>query len=225
MSRLPFDPAFDELPGSLPIFPLPGVLLLPGGRLPLNVFEPRYLAMVGDSLKSHRLVGMVQPAGAAEGDVGRAEVYGTGCAGRITAFQETEDRRYLITLTGLIRFDVREELPALRGYRVVQADWSRYAGDLAEVDPPGIDRPRILDALRAYFEATGISGDWDAIDETPNEKLITSIAMICPFDASEKQALLEAPSLEQRAEAITAILEMAALRGAPTPDGGETARH
>jgi Lon protease-like protein len=225
MSRLPFDPAFEELPGSLPIFPLPGVLLLPGGRLPLNVFEPRYLAMVGDVLKSHRLIGMVQPTGEGEGDVGRAEVYGTGCAGRITAFQETEDRRYLITLTGLIRFDVRDELPALRGYRVVQADWGRYAGDLAEADPPGIDRPRILDALRAYFEATGISGDWDAIDETPNEKLITSIAMICPFDASEKQALLEAPGLEQRAEAITAILEMAALRGTPSPDGGETARH
>lgn len=238
MSRLPFDPAYDELPGSLPIFPLPGVLLLPGGRLPLNVFEPRYLAMVEDALRGARLIGMVQPKPEAEGaaggpreapsdgprDVGAAEIYSTGCAGRITAFQETEDGRYLITLTGLLRFDVAAELAGLRGYRLVQADWSRYARDLEAVDPPGIDRPRLLEALRAYFDATGIAGDWEAIDQTPNEKLITSIAMICPFEPNEKQALLEASTLEQRAEAMTAILEMAALNGAPAADG-DAARH
>ncbi|SMF09553.1 hypothetical protein SAMN06265365_10266 [Tistlia consotensis] len=225
MSRLPFDPDFDDLPGSLPIFPLPGVLLLPGGRLPLNIFEPRYLAMIQDALLGRRLIGMVQPkAEEEEGDTGAAPVYGTGCAGRITAFQETEDGRYLITLTGLIRFDILEELAGVRGYRLVRADWSRYAGDLEAIDPPGIDRERMLEALRAYFDATGIAGDWEAIGETPNEKLITSIAMICPFEPREKQALLEAPTLEQRAEAMTAILEMAALRGAPAPDGG-AARH
>ncbi len=224
MSRSSFDPAFDELPASLPIFPLPGVLLLPGGRLPLNVFEPRYLAMVEDALRSARLVGMVQPNEEADGDVGALPVYGTGCAGRITAFQETDDGRYLITLTGLIRFDIQEELTTLRGYRSVQADWSRYRADLEAEDPPGIDRARMLEALRAYFDATGIAGDWDAIDETPNEKLITSIAMICPFEAAEKQALLEAPTLGERAEAMTAILEMAALRGDDAPEG-ETPRH
>src|SRR5690606_26641330 len=176
MSRLPFDPSFDELPASLPIFPLPGVLLLPGGRLPLNIFESRYLAMIEDALRGSRLIGMLQPTAGAQGDVGAAPVYGTGCAGRITAFQETDDGRYLITLSGLIRFEVLGELATLRGYRQVQADWSPYAADLSPADPPGIDRTRLLEALRAYFEATGIAGDWTTIDKTPNEKLITSIA-------------------------------------------------
>lgn len=225
MSRLPFDPSFEELPASLPIFPLPGVLLLPGGRLPLNIFEPRYLAMVEDALRGNRLIGMIQPKAGEEGsDVGAAPVYRTGCAGRITAFQETDDRRYLITLSGLIRFDGLGELPTLRGYRQVQADWRPYAADLECDDPPGIDRPRMLEALRAYFDATGIAGDWEAIDGTANEKLITSIAMICPFEPREKQALLEAPSLAERAEAMTAILEMAALKGRPVADN-DTARH
>ncbi|MEX0758274.1 MAG: LON peptidase substrate-binding domain-containing protein, partial [Tistlia sp.] len=142
MSRLPFDPAFDELPGSLPVFPLPGVLLLPGGRLPLNVFEPRYLAMVEDALKGPRLIGMVQPRSEPDAgdlrDVGAAELYGTGCAGRLTAFQETDDGRYLVTLSGLIRFDVTSELPSLRGYRLVQPEWDPYAGDLEVAAPPGI---------------------------------------------------------------------------------------
>src|SRR5690606_28560301 len=134
MSRLPFDPTFEELPSSLPIFPLPGVLLLPGGRLPLNIFEPRYLAMVEDALLGARLIGMVQPREEEGGDVGSASFYRTGCAGRITAFQETDDRRCVVTLSGLIRFDILQELPTVRGYRQVQPDWEPYRADLEATD-------------------------------------------------------------------------------------------
>ncbi len=223
MSAELFEPGFDSLPEALPIFPLTGVLLLPGGKLPLNIFEPRYLAMTRDALAGTRLIGMVQPNPAADSpqpsDGGAAEVYKTGCAGRITAFNETEDGRYLISLSGLIRFDIAEELPMVSGYRRVRPDWSRFSGDLNDVEgaEAAIDRDRLLDALRAYFDAEGLSGDWDAISQSPDERLVTSLAMICPFGGPEKQALLEAPDLAERARTITAILEMAAL------DGGEGA--
>ena len=207
MNRSVFDPGFEGLPQVLPIFPLPGILLLPGGRLPLNIFEPRYVAMVRDALSGERLIGMIQPNEPAE-DVGAAPVYGTGCAGRITAFSETDDGRYLITLTGLIRFDVARELPALSGYRRVMPDFARFRGDLAD-DPAQIDREAFLDALGTYLEAAGIEGDWKAIEETDDEPLVTSLAMICPFAAPEKQALLEAMSLPERVETMTAIMEMA----------------
>ena len=154
MTRNVFDPGFDGLPQVLPIFPLPGVLLLPGGRLPLNIFEPRYVAMVRDALSGERLIGMIQPNEAAE-DVGAAPTYSTGCTGRITAFSETDDGRYLITLTGLIRFDVARELPALSGYRRVMPDYSRFRGDLSD-DPAQIDREAFLEALGTYLDAAGI---------------------------------------------------------------------
>ena len=208
-----FQPDFDDLPRVVPIFPLPGVLLLPGGRLPLNIFEPRYLAMVRDALSGERTIGMIQPcaevpdAGAAP-DVGAAKVYETGCAGRITAFSETDDGRYLITLTGTIRFDVERELPPIEGYRRVVAGYGRFRGDLEE-EASEIDRARFLETLGCYFEANGIEGDWTAIEETGDAALVTSLAMICPFAAPEKQALLEAMSLPERARTMTAIMEMA----------------
>ena len=202
-----FQPDFDDLPRVVPIFPLPGVLLLPGGRLPLNIFEPRYLAMVRDALSGERTIGMIQPCAEAP-DVGAARVYETGCAGRITAFSETDDGRYLITLTGTIRFDVGRELPPIEGYRRVVADYGRFRGDLGE-EASEIDRERFLETLGCYFEANGIEGDWTAIGEAGDAALITSLAMICPFGAPEKQALLEAISLPERARTMTAIMVMA----------------
>ena len=216
MGRHPFDPDFDELPDSLPIFPLLGVLLLPGGKLPLNIFEARYLAMVRDALASQRLIGMVQPndetdasGDKAAGERGRGAIFGTGCAGRITAFSETDDGRYLITLTGLARFDIPGCLEDYNGYRRVQADWSRYRCDLEEAVGEAIDRARLLEAVRGYFAREGLEGDWDAIEETPDERLVTSLAMVCPFEPREKQALLEAMTLRDRADTMATIMEMA----------------
>ena len=209
------------LPSILPIFPLTGVLLLPRGRLPLNIFEPRYLAMTRDALAGERLIGMVQPSDPqAAGD--NPPVYPTGCAGRITSFSETDDGRFLITLTGVSRFRIREELPLLEGYRRVVPDWRDFARDLAGDDEPSFDRERLLRGLRAYFQHHRIEADWDAITSVPGERLVTSIAMICPFEPSEKQALLEAPDLGERAQLLTAIVEMAALN---PPHDGPGARH
>ncbi|WP_207460212.1 LON peptidase substrate-binding domain-containing protein [Azospirillum sp. SYSU D00513] len=210
MNRNPFDPTFDRLPRDLPIFPLPGVLLLPRGRLPLNIFEPRYLAMVEDALGGGRMIGMVQPTDPGTRSQAPA-VYGTGCAGRITSFTESEDGRFLITLSGVCRFDVRQELEGARGYRRVEADWDRYAGDLEEERGASFDRPKLLAGLRGYLKANGISVDWDAIGSTPDERLVTSLAMICPFGPGEKQALLEAPDLQQRAKLLIALIEMSIL--------------
>ncbi len=215
MTRLPFDPVYDQLPAALPVFPLPGVLLLPGGRLPLNIFEPRYLDMVRDALAGPRMIGMIQPSEEVD-DVGAAPLYGTGCAGRVVAFSETEDGRYLITLAGLIRFEVARELDPRGGYRRVEPDFAPYRGDL-EGDSGSIDRARLLEALRGYLEAAGIEGDWGAIEGSEDEALVASLAMACPFDPREKQALLEARTLPERAETMTTILRMAAHeRGAET---------
>ena len=212
MSRSPFDPPFERLPGSVPIFPLSGALLLPGGRLPLNIFEPRYLNMVGDALAGDRMIAMVQPC--AEGEEA-PEVYRTGCVGRLISFSETDDGRYLITLQGLIRFEVAEELALRNGYRRVRPDYARYRADLDEEEAE-IERSELMSALRDYFDATGVSGDWDAIEQAPNERLVTSLAMGCPFEPPEKQALLEAMTLAERSQIMTAMLQMA-THAAPEP--------
>jgi len=209
------------LPAILPIFPLTGVLLLPRGRLPLNIFEPRYLAMTRDALAGERMIGMVQPSNPA-GSGSNPPVYPTGCAGRITSFAETEDGRFLITLTGTSRFRIREELPLLEGYRRVVPEWREFARDLENEDEAGFDRDRLLRGLRAYFRQHQISADWDAVTAVPGERLVTSIAMICPFEPSEKQALLEAPDLDERARLLTTIVEMAVLN---RPSDGAGARH
>ena len=206
MTRSAFDPAFDDLPEALPVFPLEGALLLPGGRLPLRIFEERYVNMVLDVLTGDRLIGMAQPCEEGE-EQGSARIYRTGCAGRITAFNETDEGHLLITLSGLIRFTVERELPVLRGYRRVVPDFGRFRGDLDE-DGGWIDRAGLLDALNGYFESNGIEGDWDAIEEAADEQLVTSLAMICPFEPPEKQALLEAVTLPERAATMTTILQM-----------------
>jgi uncharacterized protein len=206
---------------TLPIFPLPGVLLLPRGQLPLNIFEPRYLAMTRDALAGDRLIGMVQPSDPHQSLAGSPPVYPTGCAGRITSFSETEDGRFLITLTGLCRFRIATELPLEKGYRRVAPQWDEFARDLRSGRGPEFDRERLIRGLRAYFERHQIKAEWDAISSVPGERLVTSIAMVCPFEPSEKQALLEAPDLEARAQLLTAIVEMAVL---DRSSGGE-ARH
>ena len=205
----------------LPIFPLTGVLLLPRGRLPLNIFEPRYLAMTRDALGGDRLIGMVQPSDPTTSDP-NPPVYPTGCAGRITSFAETDDGRFLITLTGTCRFRIREELPLLEGYRRVVPDWHEFARDVEADDEISFDRERLVRGLRSYFQQHQISADWDAITSVPGERLVTTVAMTCPFDPSEKQALLEASGLEERARLLTAIVEMAAMKH---PSEATGARH
>jgi Lon protease-like protein len=210
-----------DLPATLPIFPLAGVLLLPRGRLPLNIFEPRYLAMTRDALGGDRLIGMVQPTEEERRGTVPA-IYRTGCAGRITQFSETDDGRFLITLTGIARFAVSEEVAMLRGYRRVLADWQPFHGDLDDDGDAPIDRARLAAALEGFFKLHDITADWDAIASTPDERLVTSLAMICPFAPNEKQALLEAPDLAERARLLTALVEMAMLQRAPD---GDRARH
>ncbi len=218
MSRTAFDPSFEDLPKVLPIFPLGGALLLPGGRLPLNIFEPRYLAMFDDAMAGNRLIGMIQPCEDCQGEEA-PKVYETGCVGRITSFNETDDGRYLVTLSGLIRFDVVRELPP-SSYRLVEPDYERFKNDMDE-DQGEINRDRLVEVLNAYFEANSIEGDWEAIEQTSNERLVTSLAMICPLGAPEKQALLESMTLTERAEALTAIMEMATHGG----DGESDIKH
>ena len=227
MSDRPDPSERGALPDILPIFPLTAVLLLPRGRLPLNIFEPRYLAMTRDALGGARLIGMVQPNDPAEGGPGidnrmNPPVYPIGCAGRITQFSETDDGRYLLTLTGVSRFRIQEELPILSGYRRVVPDWRPFAHDQSPPADPGFDRARLIRGLKSYFTGRQISADWEAIEKAPGEHLVTSIAMACPFAPSEKQALLEAADPDERARLLTTLVEMAALK--PTEESGGT-RH
>lgn len=220
MTGGPFDPGFEQLPRLIPVFPLTGALLLPGGRLPLNIFEPRYLAMTRAALaEDHRIIGMIQPRLPDFGDnrgpteaVLRGErpgIYDVGCAGRITAFSETDDGRYMITLSGLIRFELAEELTEKDGYRRVLADYHRFRADLGPEPDGEIDRERLLAALRAYFQHQGIDANWESIEAAPNDRLVTSLAMTCPFGPPERQALLEAPTLAERCRVMVTLMEMA----------------
>jgi Lon protease-like protein len=210
------------LPAILPIFPLTGVLLLPRGRLPLNIFEPRYRAMTRDAMDGERLIGMVQPSDPPIREL-NPTVYPTGCAGRITSCSETDDGRFLITLTGVSRFRIKEELPLLSGYRRVAAEWGDFADD-RNPDQAGFDRSRLTRGLRNFFSQRQVEADWSAIDQAPGEHLVTSIAMMCPFAPNEKQALLEAKTLEERAHLLTALIEMTLTASTPDPEGGIT-RH
>ncbi len=211
-----FDPQFEDLPAAIPVFPLPEVLLLPGGMLPLNIFEPRYLAMVQAALSADRMIGMIQPLSSG-GRSGEPPLYNTGCAGRIRRFEETPDGRYLISLKGVCRFDVAEELAPHDGYRRAQPDWTPYEGDLERETLSCLERGRLFPALRGYFKLHGIEADWETLGDAPDERLVTCLSMICPFGAPEKQALLEAPSLDARAEILTTLVEMGAGRHGCSP--------
>lgn len=202
-----FTPA--DLPDTLPIFPLPGALLLPRARLPLHIFEPRYLAMFDDVLKTpQRLVGMIQPMGA--GDC----LHAIGCAGRITSFTETEDGRYMITLTGVSRFRLGEVRDGFTPYKRGAADWSSFARDLGQAEHDhGMDRDAFLDLLARYFSQQELQSDWDSLKEAEDELLINALATLCPFDPEDKQALLEAPTLATRRETLLALMEFALRSG------------
>jgi Lon protease-like protein len=215
------------MPEGLPIFPLVGVLLLPRARLPLNIVEPRYLAMTRDALGGERLIGMIQPRDPpGEQGIGgmNPPVYPVGCAGRITQFAETDDGRFLITLTGVSRFRIVEELPLLSGYRRVIPDWKPFEPDREIPDAPQFDRARLVRGLKSFFGQRQLSADWSAIEKAPAEQLIASIAIACPFAPNEKQALLEAADLEQRAALLTGLVEMAAIQPA-TGDEDSGTRH
>ncbi len=214
MSRHPPHSEIDALPATLPIFPLAGVLLLPYAQLPLNIFEPRYLAMTRDVMHDHRLIGMVQPFDPQEEGERAPAVYSTGCAGRITAFDETDDGRYLITLTGVCRFAITGELPlAETGYRRARTAYDGYAADLQEPPHDAVDRTPLLRALKACLPAESGSVNWRGIERMSSDSLVTSLAMFFPFAPSEKQALLEAPSTEDRARILTTLMAMMAVTG------------
>ena len=223
MTRSPLATTFDDLPSELPIFPLSGVLLLPRGRLPLQIFEKRYLAMTQDVLGApQRLIGMVQPTEKeTTQQTNHPPIYKVGCAGRITSFSEADDGRFLITLTGVCRFAVGEELALAKGYRRVVPRWDGFARDFDDPTVVEVDRTRLLGGLKEYFRANGISANWEAIEQAPDDRLVTSLAMICPFESSEKQALLEAADLKACAQLMTTLIEMALL----AHKGGEPARH
>lgn len=212
MVSLPFHPQFEALPRILPIFPLPGVLLLPHGKLPLTIFEPRYLAMVQDSLAWGRMFGMIQPSGPAEG-LGEPPIFDTGCAGRISSFSETDDGRLLIGLTGVCRFRVLEEVEGTRGYRRVAAEWEPFRGDLEEEPDMTLDRPRLLAALRPFVKLHNMELNWKAVEGAEDFPLLIWLAMACPFEPREKQALLEAVDPTQRAQTLISLLEMAVAEG------------
>jgi uncharacterized protein len=207
-------PRLEYLPTEFAVFPLAGALLLPKGKLPLNIFEPRYLAMTEDALASGRLFGMIQPDPTAPATKTGPGLYRVGCLGRLSAFSETDDGRFLITLTGIIRFAIIDELAPQRGYRRVRSDLARYRADLdLPPQPIGIERKSLTQALRAYFSRSGIHADWEAIDRLPDEMLVITLCMLCPFEPVEKQALLEAETPADRACALLALLQMGGVGG------------
>ena len=202
------------LPDSLAVFPLDGALLLPRGRLPLNIFEPRYLNMIEDALAGSRLMGMVQPReDASHPFPDGTPVFDVGCLGKITSFSETDDGRYMITLTGISRFSIRKELDLVRGYRCFAVDYSDFAADLEEDSGRLEDRDRLLTAVRDYFQATGMEADWDSMEAVPDETLVTALAMVCPREARDKQALLECAGVPERGAFLTDLLEFHSRTG------------
>jgi Lon protease-like protein len=205
-------PMHRDLSEVIPIFPLPGALMLPRARLPLHIFEPRYLAMIEDCMKTpERLIGMIQPYDA-PGAAGK--LHAIGCAGRLSAFSETEDGRYMITLCGISRFRVVREVEGFTPYRRCEVNWTGFERDrgVAEKDP-GLDRESFMALLGRFFRSRGLSTDWDSIREAEDELLINSLSMLVPFEPEDKQALLEAPTLVTRRETLVTLLEFALRSG------------
>jgi uncharacterized protein len=210
-----------DLPAVIPVFPLAGALLLPRGQMPLNIFEPRYLAMVDDAFRSGlRLIGMIQPDPAHPGTVERPGLYKVGCVGRITQLTETGDGRYLIELTGIVRFRIDEELEVPTPYRQCRVLCTPFIDDFtARKGEDAVDREALLHALRDFLKANDLKADWEGIEKAPNEALVNALAMMSPYPAAEKQALLEAPDLKTRAEILIAVTE---IELAKKTTGGET---
>ena len=208
-----------DCPGVIPLFPLSGALLLPRGQLPLNVFEPRYVAMVDEALREHRIIGMVQPEPESGRQSGQPPLLRVGCLGRITQFAETGDGRYILTLTGVARFRLVEELAVTTAYRQARVRYDEFAADFtARAGEESVDRDRLLQTLRAFAKANELKIDWKGVSEAPNEALVNALSMMCPFGPREKQALLEAVDLKTRAEVLIAITEIELARGGGDPD-------
>jgi len=201
MKQNPYAPSFDDLPNVLPIFPLTGVLLLPHGELPLNLFEPRYLEMFDAALASNRLIGMIQRDE-------RGKIYQAGCVGKIINFTQTSDGRYEIILSGICRFHVEQELKTTTSYRQIAPNWKNFNTDLDPASKLDINREKLLKLLDIYFQSEQIGCDWKKIQEASDARLINCLSMICPFNAQEKQALLEAKCHKTRADLLMTLLEI-----------------
>lgn len=208
-----------DLPGTIPVFPLPGALLLPRGQMPLNIFEPRYLEMIDDSLRDgHRLIGIIQPDKTQTGTEDKPSLFKVGCVGRITQLAETGDGRYLIQLTGIARFRIEAELEVATAYRQCRVTFAPFVDDfVARKGEEAVDRKALLDALSAFLKANDLKADWEGIEKAPNEALVNALAMMSPYGPAEKQALLEAPDLKTRAEILVAVTEIELAK--PTTEG------
>lgn len=202
-----------DCPAVIPVFPLPGALLLPRGQMPLNIFEPRYLAMIDDAIRAERIIGMIQPDAEGGGPPMAPRLYRVGCAGRITQFAETGDGRYLISLTGVARFRVESELATTTAYRRCQVSYDAFLKDFEpRAGEEAVDREGVLKALRDFVDSNDLKVDWAGIEEAPNEALVNALCMMSPFGVREKQAMLEAPDLKTRAEVLIAVTEMELVR-------------
>ncbi|WFU24893.1 LON peptidase substrate-binding domain-containing protein [Bradyrhizobium sp. CB1717] len=200
-----------DLPEIIPVFPLPGALLLPRGQMPLNIFEPRYLAMVDDSFRDgHRLIGMIQPDVAhSPKNSDKPALFRVGCVGRITQLAESGDGRYILELTGVARFKVLEELEVLTAYRQCKVDFFAFVDDFtARMGEDQVDREALLSVLADFLKANNLKVDWEGVESAPNEALVNALAMMSPYGPAEKQAMLEAPDLKTRAEILIAVTEM-----------------
>ena len=210
-----------SLPPRLKVFPLPGALLLPHAELPLNIFEPRYLAMIQDALAGDRLIGMIQPDDDEADLSGAPALKHVGCAGRITSFTETPDGRILLTLTGVCRFAITREVATDKPYRQVEADFSNFSGDLSDAeDEEAVDRTSLLKVFRDYLNANDMSADWDQVRAASTEALVNTLAVLAPHAPRDKQALLEAKDLKSRADVLIALTEMALARQGSGPTSG-----
>jgi Lon protease-like protein len=210
-----------DLPEIIPVFPLPGALLLPRGQMPLNIFEPRYLAMIDDSMRDgHRMIGMIQPDPSHPGSEDKPTLYKTGCVGRITQLAESGDGRYLVQLTGIARFHLQEELEVSTAYRQCRVNYVPFIDDFtARKGEDAVNRKAVLDALTSFLKANNLKTDWEGIENAPNEALVNALAMMSPYGPAEKQALLEAPDLKTRAEILIAVTQ---IELAKNSTGGET---
>jgi hypothetical protein len=211
-----------DLPENIPVFPLAGALLLPRGQLPLNIFEPRYLEMIDDSLRDgHRLVGMIQPDPAHPGSEDKPTLFKVGCVGRITQIAESGDGRYLLQLTGVARFRVEQELKVATAYRQCRVTYQPFADDfIARKGEDEVDRKAVLEALTSFLKANNLKTDWQGVESAPNEALVNALAMMSPYGPAEKQAMLEAPDLKTRAEILIAVTEMDLAKKRTSGDTG-----
>jgi Lon protease-like protein len=209
---MPMNAVYDgpgDLAAVIPVFPLPGALLLPRGQMPLNIFEPRYVAMIDDALRSgHRLIGMIQPDTAHPGPEDKPNLFTIGCVGRITQIAESGDGRYLLQLTGIARFRVEEELGVTTPYRQARVTYCFTDDFTPRKGEDDVDRESLLRSLSMFLEANNLKADWEGIENAPNEALVNALAMMSPYGTAEKQALLEAPDLKTRAEILVALTEI-----------------